>query len=347
MSQLKLIVPGLLGPFSSTLPEYMQQRFKQPEFEVLNKWLSRAEVSSISANNYLATMVNEIAPHYQGELCQLTAGYDDIDLSSGYFYRADPVHFKADSDHAILLGSEILSPTINEAKQLIDAFNQHFKDDGISLHASSAERWYLKCEAPLELDFFALDYALGRDVKHFMPKGKDELWWRKTVNEAQMLFFQHEVNQQREENGQLGINGLWLWDVSIGENKQAPDKQRSLNTRVFTHDMVAGALAEQSGVESYAPEKLFDKSELTDINVLVVDRLYTPVCYADLDAWFDSLADFCQSTLSSVAELLTSRVIDEVFIYPCDGREFKVSRRQLARFWKIVKAVDQFIKTEN
>lgn len=345
MSQLKLIVPGLLGPFSSTVPEHIQQQFKQPEFDVLNKWLSRAELSSLHANNYFATLVSEIAPQYDSGLCQLTASYDDIDLSSGYLYRADPVHFKADSDHAILLGSEILSPTINESKQLIDAFNQHFKDDRLSLHSGSAERWYLKCESPLELEFSALDYAMGRDIKHFMPKGKDELWWRKTVNEAQMLFFQHDVNQQREANGQPGINGLWLWDISIDSNSKNPDEKAPLNTRVFTDDIVASALATQANLQSYTTDDLFDNNKLVDTNVLVTERLYTAVCYGDFNAWIDSIADFCQTLLPAVADLLKTKVINEVYIYPCDGRVFRVNRRQLARFWHFVKTADRFVES--
>jgi len=341
MSQLKLIVPGLLGPFSSAAPEYIQQQFTQPVFEELNKWLSRAEVSSTSANNYFETLISEIAPQYESGICQLTAAHDDIDLSQGYFYRADPVHFKAESDHAILIGSELLSPSINESQQLIEAFNLHFKDDKLTLHASSSDRWYLRCESALDLEFFALDYALGRDIKHFMPKGEDELWWRKIVNEAQMLFFQHEVNQQRELNGQLAINGLWLWDVLTEHERKETHVVE--NTQLFSDDIVACALAKQSGFEIKAPAALFENAELADNNLLVTDMLYMPVCYGDLEAWVESLADFCRTTLSSVSGVLKSKLIDDVYIYPCDGRVFKVNRRELAKFWKRKKAVDQFV----
>jgi len=345
MSQLKLIVPGLLGPFTSAIPDYIQQQFKQPVFNELNKWLSRAELTSTSARNYFETLVSEIAPQYESGICQLTATHDEIDLSGGYFYRADPVHFKAESDHAILIGSEFLDPSFDESKQLIDVFNQHFMEDKLSLHASSADRWYLKCESPLELDFSALDYALGRDIKHFMPKGKDELWWRKIVNEAQMLFFQHEVNQQRELKGQSGINGLWLWDLFT--EHEIKEVNIIENTKIIADDIVAIALAKQSGFEINAPTGHFENTELTQNNVLVTDMLYMPVCYGDLEAWVDSVANFCQSTLSLISTLLKTKAIDEVYIYPCDGRVFQVDRRQLAKFWKPVKTVDHFVSNVN
>lgn len=340
MNQLKLIVPGLLGPFSSGTPDYIQHQLKQPVFDVLNKCLSRAQVSTVQADNYFSTLVSEISPRCNSGACQLSAMIDGIDISEGYFYRADPVHFKAESDHAILIGSELVSPDMEESKQLIEAFNQHFKQDSLSLHMTHKERWYLKSERLLELEFSALDYSLGRDIKHFMPKGKDELWWRKIVNEAQMLFFQHEVNLQREETGKLSINGLWLWDMPAVSFQNESHVEP---IRVFTHDVIAIALAKPCGTEIISLNEFTDKTELSGHNLLITDQLYTSVCYGDIGAWLEAVEEFCQNTLALISVLLKSKCIDEVYIYPCDGRVFKVNRRQLMKFWKSVKTVDEFL----
>ena len=62
MAQLKLIAPGLLGPFSSAAPDYIQHQLKQPVFNVFNKVLSRAQVSTAQADNFFSTLVSEISP---------------------------------------------------------------------------------------------------------------------------------------------------------------------------------------------------------------------------------------------------------------------------------------------
>ena len=340
MSDIKLIVPGLLGPFSSAVPDHIQHELKQPVFDVLNKILSRAQVSTTQADNYFTTLVSEISPQCDSSACQLSAIIDGIDISDGYFYRADPVHFKAESDHAILIGSELVCPDIDESRLLIEAFNRHFKEDNLSLHMTHKDRWYLKCERSLELEFSALDYSLGRDIKHFMPKGKDELWWRKIVNEAQMLFFQNEVNQLREDSRKLSINGLWLWDMPSISFKE---EHRVEPLIVFTDDVIAKALVKQRGSENKPLNEFADKPELLETNLLITDQLYTAVCYGDIGAWLESLEKFCQTTLTSVFELLNSKNIDNVYIYPCDGRVFKINRGLLIKFWKSTKTVDKFL----
>lgn len=338
MNVLDVVVPGLLGPFSADLPGYFPDELKQAEFKVLNSWLSRARVSAYKANGYYASLQSLICPQCDLSVCQLSAEFDQIESVHKNLYRIDPVHFKAESDHAILLGSQLLDIKINEAQQLIDAFNEHFIEDGVTLYLGAADRWYIQTARPLQLNFSTLDDSLGRDIKHFMPQGDDALWWRKILNEAQMLFFQHSVNQQREENHQLSINGLWIWDesFSIGE------ASNGYNT-VYTQDVFASALANAAGSKIKQNILL----EAQERNALVIDDVYEAVCYGDVDAWLKALRDFCQSHLPKIQSLLNSNKISGVNIYPCDGRVFYIDRWQLLKFWKWVKTLDVYVTKAN
>lgn len=338
MSELDVIVPGLLGPFSADLPAYFSDELKQPEFKELNTWLSRASVSSTKADGYYATLQSLICPQCDLSVCQLTAEYDQVILSEKNIYRIDPVHFKAESDHAVLLGSQLLEVELSEAQQLIEAFNHHFIEDGVSLHVGVADRWYLQTTKPLQLSFNSVDYSLGRDIKHFMPQGDDALWWRKILNEAQMLFFQHAVNQQREENRQLSINGLWLWDesFSIGDSS-------NVYNAIYTDDVFASALANKAG-STIKNNIVLDPQKR---NALVIDDVYESVCYGDVDAWLKALRDFCQLHLPKIQSLLSSNKISAVNIYSCDGRVFYIDRWQLLKFWKLVKNLDIYVTKAN
>src|SRR5262249_29145112 len=44
-----------------------------------------------------------------------------------------------------------------------------------------------------------------------MPSGPDGMALRSLMNEVQMLFHTHAINQAREEAGRPLINSLWLW----------------------------------------------------------------------------------------------------------------------------------------
>lgn len=341
MKQLNLIIPGLLGPFSNQAPQHIQQQLKQPEFTQLNRYLSRANLTKHNielksgeirpVDSYYQTLVELINPQCKLSLCKLTAEYDAVDISEGNFYRADPVHFKAESDHAILLAPDIVLPTQSEAEQLIESFNQHFCEDRISLHLGHKNRWYLQTEKPLKLTFTPLDYALGRDIKHFMPRdvaeGSDALWWRKILNEAQMLFFQHPLNQQREANAKLTINGLWLWDALVEPSLGQDAKVK----HVFTHDVVASSLASQAAIAVH-PVDAF--SGVESASVLVINSLYESVCYGDMDAWLEALQTFSLTQFQLIVGLLAKRKIDEINLYPCNGELYKINRFSKMKFWK-------------
>jgi hypothetical protein len=336
MKKIDIVVPGLLGPFANELPAHISQELKSADFKLIHKYCSRAEIQYNRLDSYYQTLVQLINSGNTLSVCQLTAAHDGLDISSGFYYRADPVHFKADSDHAILIGTDQVLPDKEETKLLIESFNQHFAEDKLSLHSVNENRWYLRSDRQLNLEFIALDYALARDIKHFMPKGEDALYWRKILNEAQMLFFQHVVNQNRETKGRLTINGLWLWDLSLNLN----DETIAQPEQVFSKEALAIALAEQAGIGVQAINNI---SEIKSDAVLVIDYLYQAICYGDVEAWLDALKQFCKNELLQVEELLASKKVDEVHVYSCSGLVFKVNRFNLMKFWKPNKTITEHI----
>ena len=343
MSTLNLIVPGLLGPFSNDAPNYISEQLQQPEFNLLRSWLSHSRSEEIKPQTFYQTLQSKICPQSNLSLCQLTADFDQIKYSSENLYRLDPVHFKAESDHAVLLGSDLLGIEKEEALQLIEAFNQHFIDESIKLHFGDLDRWYLETARPLQLSFNSKDYSLGRDIKHFMPVGDDALWWRKILNETQMLFFAHEINQQREDNAQLSINGLWLWDSSF----ESTVTEFKNNAELFADDDLIKSMARQSFSSVNSLNDFFDNRAHNDKShediTVVIDEIYEAVCYGDVDAWVESLENFCTKSLPEIARLLNSKVIKSINLYPCDGRQIYIDRLQLLKFWKRTMPLNNYI----
>ncbi len=355
-SELHLIVPGLLGPFATQPANGLQNTSDaqhQPAIKTLQRSLSRASQTTLPVSDYYSTLHYLLCPQQPIELSELLIHFDQLPLDqlpqgNGFYYLVEPVHFRAESDHAVLLGSELLQPQSDEAQALVETFNTHFAVEDISLYAASASRWYLLSERALSLELRPIDECLGRDIKHFMPLGDDALWWRRILNEAQMLFFEHPVNLQREQQQQLSINGLWLFQ----HNFKAHDSI-SANNRVdhlIANNEIAQALCEFSDTDiqlETASDTFDNKSAHKPANkaghsVLLDDTFYAAACYGDQAAWQESLDDFCQSRFAPLDKALQDGQISRLHIYPCDGRVFSVTKWQRYHFWKPLKPITRF-----
>ena len=130
---------------------------------------------------------------------------------AGWWLRADPVHLAADRDQLVLLPGELLQAERRETDALAQAFNDLYGAEGWRLEMADVLRGYLR--APKSFDAVTRDPGpiAGMPVLESMPGGPDGMALRRLMNEVQMLFHTHPVNQAREEAGRPLINSLWLW----------------------------------------------------------------------------------------------------------------------------------------
>ncbi|MEO6271072.1 MAG: hypothetical protein ABIP08_12300, partial [Lautropia sp.] len=89
-----------------------------------------------------------------------------------------------------------------------------------------AALWRLECASA--------EAASGRNVAGYLPDGPDQRRFRKLLNEIQMSWHEHPVNQEREAAGALPINSIWLsgpvtlpaldaWNQALAEGRLALD----------------------------------------------------------------------------------------------------------------------------
>ncbi len=53
--------------------------------------------------------------------------------------------------------------------------------------------------------------VLGKPISDYIQQAKSNLPWYRLLNEMQMFMHQHEINQQRWQQGQPMVNSLWCW----------------------------------------------------------------------------------------------------------------------------------------
>ena len=187
----------------------------------LARLLKRADVYPIKARGFEARASHlfhqpATIPH---AVCSAQVELNKADKKL-FWIRVDPVQLIPDRDTLVLIPANQLELTADESLSLLDAFNAHFAQDGVQLVYGSSESWYLSLPQAVDIQTTSLAQAAFRNLQGLFPQGHASSYWRKLMNEAQMLFFNHPVNQARRDRGQAEINSIWLWGEGKLEDQQ-------------------------------------------------------------------------------------------------------------------------------
>jgi len=232
---LSLITPGLLDEMP---PEALRDQFRQ--HAALRRILDRAETLRVDVSGFENTLLQVIA----GESCSLSHAWltrqgeqsdqkEQVALpTQGTWLRADPVLMQADRSNVVLFGAQALAIHRDEADSLVAELNATYADLGWVFEAADPQRWYLHIPTPPRIRCTPLTDMIGRSVRDLLPAGEDSLFWHRTLNEIQMLFYQSPVNLARREAGAPEINSVWIWGNGEQERK-CPRRDRYRNRPEF------------------------------------------------------------------------------------------------------------------
>lgn len=121
-----------------------------------------------------------------------------------------PVHLQVGMDQVTLQPAALFGLDEAASRRLFDAFAPLCAEDGLELHFDSPVRWRARGERLRGLRCASLDRVAGRSIAPWQPQGTEARWLQRLMNEAQMLFYTHPVNDAREAARQLAVNGLWF-----------------------------------------------------------------------------------------------------------------------------------------
>lgn len=121
-----------------------------------------------------------------------------------------PVHLQVGMDQVTLQPAELFGLDEAASRRLFEAFAPLCAEDGLALHFDSPVRWRASGERLRGLRCASLDRVAGRSIAPWQPQGSEARWLQRLMNEAQMLFYTHPVNDAREAARQPAVNGLWF-----------------------------------------------------------------------------------------------------------------------------------------
>jgi len=344
MSHLDILIPFAIPP-----AELAPDLFREIEAPALATLLSRAKSEPAAHRHERFDEFARALPHESwlarrfGLLQQLERGGSPpvgaqllramgAAADEGIWFVLQPVHIHIARDHLVLTDPRHLMLTETESRNLFEIAKPLFDEGGRDLRYCNASTWLLRSDAWADLKTSSPDAAGGHNIDIWMPRGAGEREWRKVQNEVQMHWFQHSLNQEREERGLKPVNSLWLWGGSDAAAAGGASPYRA----VFNLSPWMAAVAES------APKRL-KAASVADLAaaegepaLLALDGLAEPALSNDWAAWIDAFKRLESDWFAPLHEGLKSGKMDVLnLIVTNDSRLFRsaASRSSLRKFW--------------
>jgi hypothetical protein len=327
MKKIHIVIPDLFLP--QQLAAYASADLSLPALE---KLLARAQVEPLAVDT-LETWLCDCFGVADLAIAPLTLQADGVMPLDAYWLRADPVAIGMQRDQMILQADVTL--TANEAAQLCASLNAHFADEGLRFVAAHPQRWYLQLDKAPDMRTHPLSQVVGANVHAYLPYGVDALHWHSVFNEIQMLFYEHAVNQAREQRGEIPVNAVWLW----GGGKAATNLRQPF-ALVAGDSELALAFAQAMDIPALVPAEplLTAKAGQSGEVLLVWEGLRNALQSADIAKWRAAVlqfeGDFAVPLLAALAagqlEQITLDVLSEGA-----SRRFVLTRASLWKLWRL------------
>ena len=329
MKKVHIVIPDLFLP--QQLAAYASADLRLPALE---KLLSRSQVSPLQPGSLEAWLCGNFGVA-ETAIAPLTLQADGVPAGVDYWLRADPVSISMQRDQTILQADLALSS--EEAGQLCASLNAHFMEDGLRFLAPHPQRWYLQLEHEQAMQTYPLPQVVGADMHAHLPYGKDALRWHSVMNEIQMLFYEHAVNQAREQRGESPVSGVWLW----GAGKLAEIMPQPF-TRMAGDSELAFAFAQAAGISVLKETDPIPASFIKEEGdlLLVWEGLRSALQRADIGKWRAAVQQFESAYAGPLLAALSAGYVEQITLDVLSegaSRRFVLTRSSLWKIWRLPK----------
>lgn len=254
-------------------------------------------------------------------------------IDKGWWLRADPVHLRPERDRLILLDTQVVPFTQDEASRLAAELIDAYGEKGWLLKAPRPGRWYFKPSRAPRIVTTPLAQVVGKDIHPYLPQGKDGKAWHTILNEMQILLHTASVNAEREGRGELPINSLWFWGGGRLPNIRAVEW-----AHVYSEEPVSLAFARLADVPSSACPKNFADWERqareAGSHLVVITDARGAVQYGDMPQWCTFVEGLEREWMAPLLQALKTGAIQEATICADNGRRYRLRRSQARRWWR-------------
>jgi hypothetical protein len=126
-------------------------------------------------------------------------------------WLAELVHLALGADQANLLDPDQMDLRPEETAALLDTARSLFDGTGFTVQALSPQRWRLTLPDGLRPQTASPHVVAGHRLNEWWRQDADMRPWRRLLNEIQMAWHEHPVNDDRAARGLPPVNALWLY----------------------------------------------------------------------------------------------------------------------------------------
>jgi hypothetical protein len=204
----------------------------------IRRFLERSESLALDPASCHSQLLfgRELAP------AALSRHFDRPHDAAGRWMRADPVGLTPDLAAVWVLAQATLGRDSPVAREL----SARFAEEGMTLDLCGAQRGYLALPSVPECRFTPPWELAGESMDRVWPMGPGALYWRKLLNETQMILHQH-----RSASPWLPAS-LWFWGA--GELPAECPVARVRRVHATSPELLGAAAWAGLAVEEAAPE---------------------------------------------------------------------------------------------
>ncbi|MDX1442463.1 MAG: hypothetical protein R3270_01665 [Gammaproteobacteria bacterium] len=315
---IELFLPGLVGVPGRLL----ESLAPEPANAVLADTLKRSDALQLPSGRYapLAGWLGCARP----PIAALQAYACGRNQGSGLLL-ATPTHLQAGMDDLVMMPPELIEMTAAERTSLAQSLREYF-DESPEL-VVKGDSWFLDA-GHLDINTVPLHDAIGCSVRPNLPQGADATRVHAWMNEMQMALHAAAANHEREIQGQPPVNGVWLW----GEGELPESPPESLRQSGFAGR--PGRLDIAAGFANWLSAPHSTELPASD-NCFVVDATVSDALDAErFERWRTLRDEAVTRWLEPALQRLREGSVDEIRLYPGDGRQHRLARGDLKKFWR-------------
>jgi len=188
----------------------------------LRQWLAKGEVSLCDEpRSLLASVLEELgqAPPDRG-LAALRFWGQTGDRAAAWMAAADAVCLEPRLDHLCLHAVPPDSVTVPELRALFDHLQATLGGDSGVGFARLGVYGYVTAPEPFSTAALPASAIDGRRPDAFLPAGEGGGAYRRLLSEIEMALHDHPVNLERQADGRLPVNSLWLWGGGVSPEQE-------------------------------------------------------------------------------------------------------------------------------
>ena len=286
----------------------------------LRTWLAHSELTREPGPiDVLAEVVRELgSPYPEQGLAALRMWGQTGDRPTNWIAAADPVYLEPRLDYLVLHALRSGGVVPAEMRILIDHLQTMLAGGNKYGFTRLGSYGYVCARSPFATASMPAYVIDNKKPDDFLPSGEHTAEHRNLLSEIEMALHEHEVNLNRESNGQLPVNSLWLWGGGT-----APVQETHARPPLFSDDaLLTGFWNASRGVAEAWPG---------DINTCVKNSVAGFV--AELPK-FDDSPELVNSCLAELREALRSGRLSSLTLLFRDGLRAHVKRKHAFRIWR-------------